>query len=460
MLNFSLFQRDFSLPRPSCKQWGALALCLILPNILFWLLTWFTIGQRTIFNVDYLLAMICFLLPFRITKILGVIIFWLAVFFDAIMFTIYFFPFIDLSSLRYLLPFFSIAPKIYQIAIFVFLAYALILPIFMKKIAKWQNPWLATAAIAIFMMFSVVDKDLGLSWVSSQFGFYKKVSKSNFAIFSQKMPTLSPYPANKETASRRLLQPNSDKILYIVAESWGSARKDSMQKDILKNIYQQENLLEFIHAGYFDFSGATVQGEIRELCQLRIDTGFALNLLEKNQFSTCLPNVLKAQNYQTFALHNTNGQLYERVDWYPKAGFQHIQFGDGMSGLTRCTAFNGICDWEMPNQIMKTFSAHTNQKIFYYWLTLSAHNTYYAEDIKTTRFQCEQYGLNPAGEMCRNSKLNVQLMDSVATLIARPEMKGVEVIIVGDHMPPILDGEDTRQHLRWNEVSWLHFKIK
>lgn len=50
--------------------------------------------------------------------------------------------------------------------------------------------------------------------------------------------------------------------------------------------------------------------------------------------------------------------------------------------------------------------------------------------------------------------------DDFAMLIQQPEMKGVEVIVVGDHMPPLSDGEDIYPFVRWQAVSWLHFKIK
>ena len=39
-------------------------------------------------------------------------------------------------------------------------------------------------------------------------------------------------------------------------------------------------------------------------------------------------------------------------------------------------------------------------------------------------------------------------------------MKGVEVVIVGDHMPPLFGNEEIYPYLRWQDVSWLHFKVK
>ena len=39
-------------------------------------------------------------------------------------------------------------------------------------------------------------------------------------------------------------------------------------------------------------------------------------------------------------------------------------------------------------------------------------------------------------------------------------MKGTEVIVVGDHMPPVLLDKPVYKNIHWQDVAWLHFKIK
>ena len=68
--------------------------------------------------------------------------------------------------------------------------------------------------------------------------------------------------------------------------------------------------------------------------------------------------------------------------------------------------------------------------------------------------------MKPEGDICRNAKLETQFLDNLAKLVLRPEMKGVEVVIVGDHMPPLFGNEEIYPYLRWQDVSWLHFKVK
>ncbi|MBP7255254.1 MAG: sulfatase-like hydrolase/transferase [Negativicutes bacterium] len=229
---------------------------------------------------------------------------------------------------------------------------------------------------------------------------------------------------------------------------------------MLEKIYQSSPNFEYINTSYFDFNGATVEGELRELCKLETSNGFALRKLDKKHFINCLPNQLKSQGYETIALHGTSGRLYDRYDWYPKAGFNQSLFGENFTSLQRCSAFNGICDSELINVVADKFSENRNNKLFFYWLTLTSHSPYVKEDITNNRFNCQQFGMKPEGDICRNAKLETQFLDNLAKLVLRPEMKGVEVVIVGDHMPPLFGNEEIYPYLRWQDVSWLHFKVK
>ena len=40
-------------------------------------------------------------------------------------------------------------------------------------------------------------------------------------------------------------------------------------------------------------------------------------------------------------------------------------------------------------------------------------------------------------------------------------MRGTEVIVVGDHAPPVMDlGESFKYLTNGGEVPWIHFKVK
>ena len=79
--------------------------------------------------------------------------------------------------------------------------------------------------------------------------------------------------------------------------------------------------------------------------------------------------------------------------------------------------------------------------------------------MHNTRFNCQKMGLFE-GDICNNMSLEAQFFDGLGELIKRPEMKGVEVIVVGDHMPPIMDNVPFHKNLHFNDVAWLHFKVK
>lgn len=56
--------------------------------------------------------------------------------------------------------------------------------------------------------------------------------------------------------------------------------------------------------------------------------------------------------------------------------------------------------------------------------------------------------------------LNSQFNDGLADLINMPEMKGVEIIVVGDHSPMFLKYGENSKYFDMSKVSWVHFKIK
>lgn len=231
------------------------------------------------------------------------------------------------------------------------------------------------------------------------------------------------------------------------------------QKTVVEHIFKQENRLEKLSFGSFFTTGATVSGELRELCALRIvNNGFALNQSESKNFSECFPMQLQQQGYNTIAMHGTSGLLYDRTDWYPKAGFQRSLFGEHFLDLRRCAAFKGVCDAELMNIIAKEFKENKSNDIFFYWMSLTAHQPYAKQDIYNQRFDCKKFAMSPTGEACHNAQLQTQFFDDLAQLLQKPEMKGVEVVVVGDHQPPIW-GEDIK-HFRPLHVSYLHFKVK
>lgn len=117
-----------------------------------------------------------------------------------------------------------------------------------------------------------------------------------------------------------------------------------------------------------------------------------------------------------------------------------------------------MCDSELFGEVSAFFKKHS--KGLFYWMTLTSHADYPESDIFNHRLKCTEYGLPAETDLCRNFSLHTQFFDQLADLIQRPEMKGTEVIIVGDHPPPVGNLNETFRYLKQGHVAWLHFKIK
>lgn len=470
----NLFTQDYKLP-PFSHYRGYLLFAFVyvfIPNVFFWLIAWFAGLARPLINLDYLLPLLVFALPlpWRLGKFIGLILFLWAIVLDLMMFAIQIFPFLDVAAIRYLLPFISTAPSRLLWLIFVCVVYIICFPFVLNRVAHKTK---------FFYILPIVLCVGVLGWESrsvlyheapnmrfgqanyfiahSQTSLFLEETGNTFATLIKTKPVIHPNP--KENATRLFKQPYSNKVLLIVAESWGVAREENVQRALLHNIYQQKDNLEFIETGYFDFAGATVQGEMRELCNVSTENGYAFGQLPASSFENCLPNILKKQGYQTVGLHGASSQLYDRHIWYPMVGFSKVAFGEHLPDLQRCYAFNGVCDEQMLQLVADEFKQAGQNKTFVYWLSLTAHLPYDVSIMRSNRFDCVKLNVT-AGDICNNMRLQSQMFDDLGEIIKRPEMKGVEVIVVGDHMPPIMGDVPLYKNLRWNDVSWLHFKVK
>ena len=462
-------------PLPKKSEILILAFLIALPNLVFLILAFYGETSRPLINIDYLVIFCVMVIPYAVARILGSILFIFAMLIDVLMFVIQIFPFLNIAAIRYLASFVSIAPNEYLIIIGVFTAVIIIIfsIIFYLSNSKRINKIYSQFILIIFIIISYVFMSLGVSYnnfkgilgrnnyyiANSQSKLYQEMTQTNFWKDANAVPRLFPYWSDKQRSVNFLQSPESDKILYIVAESWGVLRNIQAQHDIMWSINTQRLNLEFVRDGVFQASGATVTAELRELCNLRIsNNGFALSQTEQQKFANCLPNQLAEKGFKTYALHGTSGLLYDRTDWYKKAGFKHTWFGENFLNLRRCTAFKGVCDSELINVVGQSFQQNAQNKIFFYWMTLTSHQPYSEKDIKNHRFDCKKYNMKETGDACHNAQLQAQFFDDLAHLIQKPEMQGVEVMVVGDHQPPVW-GDEIR-HIRPLMVSYLHFKTK
>jgi phosphoglycerol transferase MdoB-like AlkP superfamily enzyme len=214
--------------------------------------------------------------------------------------------------------------------------------------------------------------------------------------------------------------------------------------------------VDVVESGSKDFVGATVAGELRELCRLQPNHFNLSNVSEG--FEGCLPGFFKRQGYATHAVHGAVGLMYDRVHWYPRVGFDERVFFESGSWKERCYSFPGACDLELMTVQLKPL-LNRKGKDFIYWLTLNTHSFYDSRDLRGDFFDCAEYGVLVGGEACRNLKLQAQFFKGLAGLLSGVTSK-LDVIVVGDHAPPMFDQREKDKIFIDSKVSYIRLKIK
>lgn len=341
---------------------------------LFFIIVMFYFGLgRPIVNLDYLFLLGFFLPPpSQIRSILLFISLLFIYLVDLLLQVLQVFPFVRLTDLFYLSSFIFNGPVQYRtlllLTVMVFLiVFFVIRDYFLKVISISLNGFFLIIFLIILILFTKhlihpLEQDrpynhIEREWIGSQLLFFIKFRQSSFIqAIGGDMKKLQPSPY--ENSTKPLFEqikghhPLPKRILLIVNESWGETTKPEHQQKILEPIYQKIDKLEFIRQGSFNFIGATVAGELRELCKKQ-PINFNLRDLPVNEFRNCLPNQLKNLGYKTSANHGAMSILYDRSSWYPKAGFQHLYFFEQLSNSGNCKAFSGRCDVKIFPEIKK-----------------------------------------------------------------------------------------------------------
>lgn len=440
------------------------ALCiLVLPNIIFLAVASYTGTTRPILNMDYcwllLLLAIWLKFPKKPIFIITVACLILSSSIDSFQFIQQIFPFLNLESVLYLLPFLPTAPTTYIMLSAIFVVYLIVLPFVIIKITKRST---SESLIAVFTLGLITILTLNNRPLADKSKYVYSKSQAN-ALWTHEaalqkeyseIPTFTPYPIKPASAQ---LNPQQNRILMITAESLGSTKDEVLQKDIAKLLHKQaaEGKIKSFSTGHMPVDSSTVEGEMREVCHVKISS-IQITRAPKSQYASCLPNQYAQKGLTTIGMHNADSAIYGRLYWYPKAGFQKTLFVDQLSKYKQCSLFDGACDYELTPEITRAFAQH--DKLFFYWMTLNGHYPYQTTDIINHRFDCARYP-SLTEEACHNLQLQAQLLDQIADINTRPEMKGVEVVIAGDHMPPFAQQDKAAEVFNMGHVTWYHYII-
>lgn len=445
---------------------GSLLIVLI-PNIIMSLLAYWTNTERVLINIDYFIPLV--FLAWRY-KTLFSITFIITLLLDLLVVFSQIFPFIRMSDLFYLLKFAFISSRSYQIYSVILILLIVLQNYFLIKTynKKYNKTLLIIFNILIFSYaFSVnfSDSTGGKFWqpdknqlIASQLmnninartkGFVETYSMEGEAFQNT---DVSGATADLFNATNK----NSHhSVLLVVNESWGVPIDDKIQEDILSPLFNDSVIVD-VERSELDFEGFTIAGELRELCN-KAPVHFNLKK-QLEGFENCLPNRYKDLGYHTVAVHGALGLMYDRQYWYPRVGFQQMLFRDqGLNMLeSRCYSFPGNCDSDIADRVIEQFNS--NKKLFLYWLTLNTHAIYDERDLKIDLFDCNQYNIAPDTAACRNLRLQKQFFHTLSQIIADPALSGTQVIVVGDHEPPIISGEE--QIFVPSKIPVITFNIK
>lgn len=233
-------------------------------------------------------------------------------------------------------------------------------------------------------------------------------------------------------------------VVLIVVESWGFSADSTIRNSLVSPYTNGDLATKYeILQGTVPFYGPTVMGEARELCSSK--GGFAVLYAPRAELQRCLPDRLAALGYHSIALHGMDGHLFDRNKWYPRIGFDEVQFRDSFQerGLPNCPgAFPGTCDASIADWIGDRLEEDEPRPRFIYWMTLNSHLPLPNPPLLQNPASCsitDSARRMPA--LCSWYQLEDNAHEAIADLALRVSARPTVFIVVGDHAPPFSEPE-------------------
>ncbi len=253
-------------------------------------------------------------------------------------------------------------------------------------------------------------------------------------------------------------QPNGRPMLVVIVEAMGHFDKPAMQKLLEDAIRSNGVEARYnVTSGTNSFIGGTTSAEMREFCQTRDSY---LDHLDRPR-PDCLPYRLNEAGYRTIAFHGFSQGMFERGKWWPQIGFEERHFGEDLyqPGQRQCgDVFVGVCD----PKLVKDIAARLRQasaKEFAYLLTFNTHVPVVASP-GYNHLDCQHHDPRlPEREVCFMADGWIELLETIAKTYADPTMPPVEILVVGDHAPPLWYRK-ARDLFAPGVVSWFRLTPK
>ncbi|MFY7865004.1 hypothetical protein [Roseateles sp.] len=260
--------------------------------------------------------------------------------------------------------------------------------------------WLPVGFLAASAALLISDKALSNDMLAS--AYLPHFLKLNAG--AKVTPSTNPVYASL----KHRLSPGHGGVL-VVFEALGSPNDKVLVKEIEQD-YQDFDVITPEFEG-----GSTVPAEIRYLCGLNGNI---------SDYSTCLPHVLPSR-----AMHGNSLSYFNRHLLYRNMGFGHLAGKHELAELDTCRfSYSAVCDQAMWDRLLKDVRS-TKCREFHYVLSIDSHFPY-------TKYTKHAAGL--LGDLR-------QLLDVMRQI--KQEFPDCEIVIAGDHPPPLAPGFNNHQVL-------------
>lgn len=459
-------------------SWGAMLqyifIILVLNGVLEWISVYFGY-KRYFFSIELLFS---FFLAALGLRWIGGLFFILAIgaeLFLGVAAILYLF---DYSQIWTVIGFVFEAKQAYIFAIFLLTAVFVFLYFFAFSILKriaWPRVLFLTVTIVLlqgsvsfregnFLLPQLMERK-NLVAGSSLF-FIDNILSDNGKLYDLRSQDNVEYvPIKMPSAMMQTLEVDSNnatlpkKVLFIIAESWGLPTNKAVLESQINALRNSPSISQ-LTLGTVQSVGATAFAEFRELCG-KLPTKLNLKNISKSDLGECWPERFKKMGYHTASVHGAHGTMYDRLNWYPSLGFEDLTFREILPLATNedCYSFPGYCDRNLFPIVFDKLNF--SDKVFVYWLTLNSHMPYDRRDVVNYRSELCQgmFGSDFSEKLCNYQNLHVQFFEGLAKFSKNKALKGVEVVVVGDHAP-IFDSDDSRGNFVRNKIPFIKFTIQ
>ncbi|MBT4889785.1 MAG: hypothetical protein HON65_09555 [Rhodospirillales bacterium] len=315
------------------------------------------------------------------------------------------------------------------------LVLAVVVPIISSKTGQIGNRERIHVCSGIFLLAAI---DLSANGVSS---YWFKGTTAGGADWEASNSSKPESALGASGISPEFSIANGHKMLIVVVEALGQFKDESLNQAVFSVLESPVIAEKFqLVRGSIPYSGATTAAEMRELCASEYSF---LNVLDKSfDTSECLPQKLARMGVTSVSYHGLTSAIFDRKHWYPSIGFtknifyhQLIAEPDQAHDRFCSGAFVGYCDRLIGEKIQAALSANAQHGL-YYWLTLNSHFPAERTQQYGKPFPCAKYELSE--QLCIMTEYWTEVLDSVAKIAESADTGPLDILIVGDHAPPLI----------------------